>query len=45
MAKPFFIKTDSSKPEDNQALVEQTIKQYGALDIASQPYWKKAEAS
>jgi len=30
----FFIKADSSKPEDNHALVEQTLKQYGALDIA-----------
>lgn len=30
----FFIKADSSKPEDNQALVEQTLKQYGVLDIA-----------
>ena len=30
----FFVKADSSKPEDNQALVEQTLKQYGALDIA-----------
>src|SRR5688500_15194833 len=30
----FFIKADSSKPEDNQALVEQTLKQYGSLDIA-----------
>ncbi|GEO04115.1 oxidoreductase [Adhaeribacter aerolatus] len=30
----FFVKADSAKPEDNQALVEQTIKQYGALDIA-----------
>ena len=30
----FFVKADSSKPEDNKALVEQTLKQYGALDIA-----------
>jgi NAD(P)-dependent dehydrogenase (short-subunit alcohol dehydrogenase family) len=30
----FFIKADSSKPEDNEALVKQTIQKYGALDIA-----------
>ncbi|MBD0289356.1 MAG: SDR family NAD(P)-dependent oxidoreductase, partial [Flavisolibacter sp.] len=30
----FFVKADSSKPEDNKALVEQTLQQYGALDIA-----------
>lgn len=30
----FFIKADASKPEDNQELVEQTIKKYGTLDIA-----------
>ncbi len=30
----FFIKADSSKPEDNEALVKQTIENYGALDIA-----------
>src|SRR3954467_2405151 len=30
----FFIKADSSKPEDNQALVEQAVKQYGTLYIA-----------
>jgi NAD(P)-dependent dehydrogenase (short-subunit alcohol dehydrogenase family) len=30
----FFIKADSSKPEDNQALVEQTVKHFGGLDIA-----------
>jgi NAD(P)-dependent dehydrogenase (short-subunit alcohol dehydrogenase family) len=29
-----FIKADSSKPEDNEALVKQTIQQFGALDIA-----------
>lgn len=33
-SEAFFIKADSSSPEDNEALVEQTIKQYGALDIA-----------
>jgi NAD(P)-dependent dehydrogenase (short-subunit alcohol dehydrogenase family) len=30
----FFIKADSSKAEDNEALVQQTIQKYGALDIA-----------
>ncbi len=30
----FFIKADSSKPEDNEALVQQTLQKYGSLDIA-----------
>jgi len=30
----FFIKADTSKPEEHKTLVEQTIKQYGSLDIA-----------
>lgn len=30
----FFVKADSSKPEDNEALVRQAMQQYGALDIA-----------
>jgi NAD(P)-dependent dehydrogenase (short-subunit alcohol dehydrogenase family) len=30
----FFIKADSSKPEDNESLVKQTIEKYGSLDIA-----------
>ena len=30
----FFVKADSSKPEDNEALVAQTIQKYGVLDIA-----------
>lgn len=30
----FFIKADSSKPEDNEALVKGTIDKYGGLDIA-----------
>lgn len=30
----FFIKADTSKPEDNEALVKQTIQKYGSLDIA-----------
>ena len=30
----FYIKADSSKPEDNETLVKQTIEKYGALDIA-----------
>ena len=30
----FYIKADSSKPEDNEALVKQTIAKYGNLDIA-----------
>ena len=30
----FFIKADSSKPEDHEALIKQTVEKYGALDIA-----------
>lgn len=30
----FFIKADSSKSKDTEALVKQTLQQYGALDIA-----------
>ena len=30
----FFIKADSSKPEDNEELIKQTVVKYGALDIA-----------
>jgi NAD(P)-dependent dehydrogenase (short-subunit alcohol dehydrogenase family) len=30
----FYIKADSSKPEDNEMLVKQTVEKYGALDIA-----------
>ena len=30
----FFIKADSSKPEDNEALVKQAIQKFGNLDIA-----------
>ena len=30
----FFIKADSSKPEDNKLLVDETVKKYGSLDIA-----------
>ncbi len=30
----FFIKADSSKPEDNEAMVKQTLEKYGTLDIA-----------
>ncbi|HET6721981.1 MAG TPA: SDR family oxidoreductase [Chitinophagaceae bacterium] len=30
----FFVKADSSKAVDNEALVKQTIEKYGALDIA-----------
>ena len=30
----FFVKADSSKPEDNEALVKQTVQKYGRLDIA-----------
>ncbi|MBS7565974.1 glucose 1-dehydrogenase [Mucilaginibacter sp. Bleaf8] len=29
----FFIKADTSKPEENEALVAQTLQQYGALHI------------
>jgi NAD(P)-dependent dehydrogenase (short-subunit alcohol dehydrogenase family) len=32
--KAFFIRADVSKPEDNQALVEGTLKKYESLDIA-----------
>jgi NAD(P)-dependent dehydrogenase (short-subunit alcohol dehydrogenase family) len=30
----FFVKADTSKPEDNKNLVEQTVAKYGALHIA-----------
>lgn len=30
----FFVKADSSKPTDNEALVQQTLQKYGSLDIA-----------
>ena len=30
----FYVKADSSKAVDNEALVKQTIEKYGALDIA-----------
>jgi NAD(P)-dependent dehydrogenase (short-subunit alcohol dehydrogenase family) len=30
----FYIKADSSKPEENEALIKQTVQKYGALDIA-----------
>ena len=30
----FFVKADSSKASDNEALVKQTIEKYGSLDIA-----------
>jgi NAD(P)-dependent dehydrogenase (short-subunit alcohol dehydrogenase family) len=30
----FFVKADSSKPEDNEALVKQTLDKYGSLDIS-----------
>jgi NAD(P)-dependent dehydrogenase (short-subunit alcohol dehydrogenase family) len=30
----FFVKADSLKPEDNEALVKQTLDKYGSLDIA-----------
>lgn len=30
----FFVKADSSKPEDNEALVKQTLQKFGSLDIA-----------
>jgi NAD(P)-dependent dehydrogenase (short-subunit alcohol dehydrogenase family) len=29
-----FVKADTSKPEDNKNLVEQTVKQFGALHLA-----------
>lgn len=30
----FFIKGDSSSPEDNKRFVEETVKKYGRLDVA-----------
>ena len=30
----FFVKADSSKPEDNEALVRRSLEKYGSLDIA-----------
>jgi len=30
----FFIKADSSKPQDNESLVRKTVEKYGSLDIA-----------
>lgn len=30
----FFVKADSSKPEDNKKLVDETVKKYGGLHIA-----------
>lgn len=30
----FFVAADSSKAEDNEALVNATLKKYGSLDIA-----------
>ncbi|HJW17183.1 MAG TPA: glucose 1-dehydrogenase [Flavisolibacter sp.] len=30
----FFIKADSSKPEDNEKLINQTLDKFGTLDIA-----------
>jgi NAD(P)-dependent dehydrogenase (short-subunit alcohol dehydrogenase family) len=30
----YFVKADSSKPEENEALVRQTIQHFGTLDIA-----------
>jgi NAD(P)-dependent dehydrogenase (short-subunit alcohol dehydrogenase family) len=29
-----FVKADSSKPDDNKNLVEQTVKEFGGLDVA-----------
>ncbi len=30
----FFVKADSSLPEDNEALVKKTVEKYGGLDVA-----------
>lgn len=30
----FFVKADSSKPEDNEALVRKSLEKYGSLDVA-----------
>jgi NAD(P)-dependent dehydrogenase (short-subunit alcohol dehydrogenase family) len=30
----YFVKADSSRPEDNEMLVKQTVEKYGRLDIA-----------
>jgi NAD(P)-dependent dehydrogenase (short-subunit alcohol dehydrogenase family) len=32
--KAIFVKADSSKPEDNKNLVEQTLKEFGGLQVA-----------
>jgi NAD(P)-dependent dehydrogenase (short-subunit alcohol dehydrogenase family) len=32
--KALFVKADSSKPEDHELLVKQTVEQFGTLDIA-----------
>jgi NAD(P)-dependent dehydrogenase (short-subunit alcohol dehydrogenase family) len=32
--KAIFVKADSSKPEDNKNLVEQTVKEFGGLHVA-----------
>ena len=31
---PFFVKTDTSKPEENKKLVDQAVSHFGALHIA-----------
>ncbi len=33
-SEAFYVKADSSKPEDNESLVKKTLEQYGRLDIA-----------
>jgi NAD(P)-dependent dehydrogenase (short-subunit alcohol dehydrogenase family) len=33
-AEAIFIKADSSRPEDNERLVSETVKRFGTLDIA-----------
>ncbi|HEX6333284.1 MAG TPA: glucose 1-dehydrogenase [Flavisolibacter sp.] len=30
----FFVRADTSSPQDNEALVQQAVRKYGALDIA-----------
>ncbi|MBP3839792.1 MAG: SDR family NAD(P)-dependent oxidoreductase [Chryseobacterium sp.] len=33
-AEAIFVKADSSSPEDNERLVEETLKAFGKLDVA-----------
>src|SRR3954470_15888043 len=35
----FFVKVDTSKPDDNKNVVEQAVKQFGKLHIAVKQCW------